>query len=129
LVAASVPFAIVHKGIAQLSASCYDQGRPKDTPLSSEVMKDRMKYSMKLIRNADRRPCMLVCDVASTEALLKHREELRQDDVLLFDEPTANVKPGIREAMKSVLRCLPRRTVFMSATMNDGNAWGEALEP
>lgn len=125
LVAASVPFAIVHKGIAQLSASCYDHGRPGETQLPQDAVKDPFRYSMKIIRNAGlgRKPCVLICDVQSTELILSNR----QNDVFIFDEPTANVKADTSKSVEMIIQSLPRRTVFMSATMHDGSAWDAAV--
>jgi hypothetical protein len=77
-------------------------------------MKDRFKHLMKIVRACDRRPCVLVCDIDSAGMLLECRDN---EDVLLFDEPTANMGADVKRAMKSVLSSLPRRTVFMSATM------------
>jgi hypothetical protein len=126
LVAASVPFAIVNKGIAQLSASCYDHGRPAEAPLPHAAAKDPFSYSMKVIRNAGlgRKPCVLICDVSSSEMILAKR----QNDVFIFDEPTANVKAETSKSVEMIIQSLPRRTVFMSATMNDGHAWDAAVQ-
>lgn len=113
LVAACVPFAILVQGIASPSFSCFF-GKPKKPQHPPPPdMKSRVAYSLKVCRTCERPPQVLVCDLVSTALLLQSRSE----DVLLFDEPTADVAPHMRQQVRAVLRLCPKVTVLMSATV------------
>lgn len=113
LVAACVPFAILVQGIATPHCSCFfgpvrSPAKPPPPDLAT-----RAAYSLHVCACCDRRPVVLVCDLVSTELLLRHRST----DVLLFDEPTADVVRGMRDDVQAVLRMAPSITVLMSATI------------
>ena len=114
LMAASVPFAICVQGIASPSFSCYFSGRARKphTPPPPDL-ESRVQYSMRLLAACDRKPIALVCDLATTKLLLLARTQ----DVLLFDEPTADFSGTLLRDVKSILRLCPSRTVLMSATI------------
>jgi hypothetical protein len=116
LVAASVAFAVVVGGIASPNYGCFfgrhrkKQGKPQEPPLRPE---ERAAWSLAFCLECDRFPVVLVCDLPSARLLLQHRDV----DVLLFDEPTADVTASMREEVRDVLRCCPRVTVLMSASV------------
>jgi len=112
LVAASVPFAVVVRGVATPSYSCYHGKARKAKPPPPELSK-RAGYSLGVCAACDRVPAVLVCDLQSVALLLSER----QRDVLLLDEPTADLGAGMAAAVREILRRGPRITVLMSATM------------
>jgi hypothetical protein len=114
LIAASVPFAICVQGIASPSYSCYFTGkgkRPHAPPPSDP--ESRVAYSLRILAACDRRPVALVCDLFSTQLFLRARTQ----DVLLFDEPTADVSGTLLRDIRGILASCPSRTVLMSATI------------
>ena len=118
LVATCVPFAIVVQGIASPSFTCY-VGKPKKphAPAPPDLA-SRAAYSLRLCRACDRQPIVLVCDLTSTLLLLADRKQ----DILVFDEPTADVAESMQRDVRSILLRAPRITVLMSATVPDFQA-------
>jgi hypothetical protein len=118
LVATCVPFAIVVQGIASPSFTCY-VGKPKKphAPAPPDLA-SRAAYTLRICRACDRQPVVLVCDLMSTLLLLADR----QQDILVFDEPTADVADSMRRDVRGILRRCPRITVLMSATVPDFDA-------
>jgi len=115
LVATCVPFAIVVQGVASPSFTCYF-GKPKRAHAPPPPdLPSRIAYSLRLCRACDRPPLVLVCDLLSSILLLQHRSQ----DILLFDEPTADVASAMSGDVKTILRSCPRITVLMSATVPD----------
>jgi hypothetical protein len=115
LVATCVPFAIVVQGIASPSFTCYF-GKPKKPHAPPPPdLPSRIPYSLRLCRACDRPPIVLVCDLLSTILFLQARSQ----DILLFDEPTADVASTMSADVRSILRSCPRITVLMSATVPD----------
>ena len=115
LVATCVPFAIIVQGIASPSFTCH-YGKPKKPHAPPPPdLPSRATYSLRVCRACDRPPIVLVCDLLSTILLLRQRSQ----DVLLFDEPTADVATSMREEVKTILHCCPRITVLMSASVPD----------
>lgn len=133
LVAASVPFAILHKGLAQLSTSCYSNARghalqrfipERIDHMQALTLPERIDHSLRVMEQpAVNAPCVLVCDMSEAAAWLAER----QQDVLVFDEPDAGGET-LRLATRQVFAVLPRITVFMSATLGYGDTWAEVLE-
>jgi len=109
LLAAAVPFAIVVQGVASPHNSCYHQRPRADVPPAEP--EKRVEWSLSACRRCDRFPVALICDLASSVLLLRHGEQ----HVLLFDEPTADVAPGMQADVRRLLRCAPAVTVLMSA--------------
>lgn len=120
LVATCVPFAIAVQGVASPSYNCFF-GKPKKphAPPPPDLA-SRAAYSLRVCRGCDRPPVVIVCDLQSTILFLSQR----QQDVLLFDEPTADLASGMRRDVRSILRLAPRVTVLMSATVPDFGAIG-----
>ena len=118
LVATCVPFAIVVQGLASPSFTCY-VGKPKKphAPAPPDLA-SRAAYSLRLCRACDRRPAVLVCDLTSTLLLLADRRQ----DILVFDEPTADMVDGMRHEVREILRRAPCITVLMSATVPEFQA-------
>ena len=116
LLAASVPFAIVVQGVASPHNSCF-HGRPgagaAAGPPPPEPAK-RAAWSLSLLRRCDRFPVALICDLASSLLLL---QQPGGRHVLLFDEPTADVAPGMQAEVRRLLRRCPAVTVLMSASV------------
>ena len=114
LIAACVPFAICVQGIASPSFNCYHsgKGRKPHAPPPPDLA-SRVAYSLRILGACDRRPVVLVCDLCSTILFLQHRSR----DVLLFDEPTADVPGSLLQDVRAILRLCPCRTVLMSATI------------
>jgi len=113
LVATCVPFAIVVQGVASPSFTCYF-GKPKKPHAPPPPdLPSRAAYSLRVCCACDRPPVVLVCDLLSTILLLR----LRTQDILVFDEPTADVANSMRDEVQTILACCPRITVLMSATM------------
>lgn len=118
LVATCVPFAIVVQGIASPSFTCYF-GKPKKPHAPPPPdLPSRAAYSLRVCRSCDRPPVVLVCDLTSTLLLLAER----QRDILVFDEPTADVADSMQRDVRGILRRCPRITVLMSATVPDFQA-------
>ena len=115
LLAASVPFAIVVNGIASPHNSCYHgratSKRAGAAPPPQEPGK-RLLWSLAELVRCDRFPVALICDLSSSLLLLQQPE---CPHVLLFDEPTADVAPGMRTDVRRLLRASPSITVLMSA--------------
>jgi hypothetical protein len=114
LVAACVPFAICVQGIASPSYGCYfsGKGRKPHAPPPPDAA-DRVAYSLRVLAACDRRPVALVCDLLSTQLFLRARSQ----DILLFDEPTADVAGALAADVRGILAACPARTVLMSATI------------
>ena len=121
--ATSVPFAIVVQGVASPHNSCYHGRPPRSEPPPIELAK-RVEWSARLCRKCDRFPVVLICDLASALLLLQHRSE----DVLLFDEPTADVAPGMQADVRRLLRQCPAITALMSAGVPDFDAMPSFVE-
>ena len=115
LISASVPFAIVTQLIASPSHRCYfSKASRKAAPTPPPDPRKRLDFSLHLVEHCcDRSPSVVVCDLDSAEAWLS----ARPGDVLLFDEPTADLGPSVREQSKRLLRVAPRHLVLMSATL------------
>lgn len=117
-VAASIPFAIMSDRIASPSFSCYHQKHPKHKPVPVDPG-EHIAYSLHIMDLCDCRPAVLICDPASTIALLQHRAFENPDsvgDILLLDEPTASFNDSVTRAHASILSHAPAMTVLMSAT-------------
>lgn len=115
LVATCVPFAIVVQCIASPSFTCFF-GKPKKPHAPPPPdLPSRMTYSLRVCRSCDRPPIVLVCDLLSTILFL----QTRSHDILLFDEPTADVVSSMNADVRSILRSCPNITVLMSATVPD----------
>ena len=114
LIAASVPFAIFVQGIASPSYTCYYSGKGKKPHAPPPPgLEERVPYSMRILGACDRRPIALVCDLLSARLLLEQRTK----DVLVFDEPTADLTKALVKDVKAILRLSPARTILMSATV------------
>lgn len=125
LVAASVPFAICVQGIASPSYSCYfsGKGRKPHAPPPPDA-EGRVAYSLRALAACDRRPVALVCDLLSTQLFLRARSR----DILLFDEPTADVAGALAADVRGILASCPSRTVLMSATIPPFSQLGSFVE-
>jgi len=122
--ATCTPFAVVVQGIASPHNSCYHGRPPKQKePPPIEAAK-RVQWTLKLCRGCDRFPTVLICDLPSALLLLQQG----CDYVLLFDEPTADVAPGMQADVRRLLRCCPAITALMSAGVPDFTAMPSFVE-
>ena len=115
LMATCVPFAIVVQGVVSPSYSCYFGKPTKPHAPPPPDLPSRIPYSLRVCRACDRPPIVLVCDLLSTILFFQTRSQ----DILLFDEPTADVASTMSADVRSILRSCPRITVLMSATVPD----------
>ena len=110
VLAASVPFAIVSRGLASPAFCCYFQ-KPKKLAFGDVPPPDlegRVAYSLRLMSKCDRRPTVLVCDLESARAFSLSFPQ----SVLILDELTTS-----SEANLDVMAATPAFTVVASATV------------
>lgn len=114
LIASETPFAIVSNGVANPSFRCYFSGKSrKRRGAVPPELSERIQYSVRLCEiDCDRRPAVMVCDMASALAWVKQR----RTDVLLLDEPTAKCRSALDDNC-ALLAAAPRTTVLLSATV------------
>jgi hypothetical protein len=138
-VAAALPFAIVTDSVACPSFSCYSQRPPRRKTGPPSGSAERVEHSLNLLYQCDRVPSVLVCDTKSATEFLSFRcagqlpdpylkapdqppagklpPRRHLGDVLLFDEPTADVGPTAAGEHIALLAVAPPITVMMSATL------------
>ena len=118
-VGAAVPFAILTNNLACPSFSCY-HGKPPHKPPPPLDAVERIAYSLRLLEKCDHPPAVLVSDPQSALGFLEHRQATHErgpGDILLFDEPTADVSSAVARAHSQLLMLAPPLTVLMSATL------------
>ena len=83
--------------------------------ISLLLLPSAQSYSFQTLDYCDIRPAVLVMDPTSAWYFLQQRKGT--SDILLFDEPAADLSPGVCEQHNQLMASLPAISVLMSATL------------